>query len=348
MQLYNSTLDYIKTPQASLILKNGLERLPHALLLTGSEGLGKAGFGAWLAHLLLCESPNSDLSACGKCDACHWFAGGNHPDFRHVGPASEDDEEGVGRDSTKKRSNGTIRIDQIRDLEAFIAVGSHRMGRRVVLVTEAEAMNGAAANSLLKILEEPPVSVYFILVSSKFRFLLPTIRSRCRSLGFTRPEPDTARRILSKAGGGQGSERYLELAGGAPLRVTEWAANGLLRPLDAVIDSLTSPPADPIVLASRWDGILKAESAFKLEHLVEAVQRWVFDLANEAMTGEIHYHKGWTKSAKPQSALSPDALISAWQELIQFRRSARHPLNQLLFIESLATEFLRATRPVRQ
>ncbi len=96
------------------------------------------------------------MSACGECEACRWFAGGNHPDFRHIAPAADADEENEGREKSKKRASGTIKIDQIRELESFIAVGSHRHGRRVVLLTEADAMNGAAANSLLKILEEPP------------------------------------------------------------------------------------------------------------------------------------------------------------------------------------------------
>lgn len=345
MQHYNSITNLNSTPQARQILNQGLERLPHALLLTGSEGLGKAAFGQWLAHLLLCETPKSDSSACGQCEACRWLAGGNHPDFRHIAPASEDDEENEARDKTKKRPMGNIRIDQIRELESFVGVGSHRMGRRVALLTEADAMNNAAANSLLKILEEPPSSVYFILVSSRSRFLLPTIRSRCRVLGFSPPEPEIAARTLTEAGC---EKRYLGLAGGAPFRVTRWKVDGILDPLDRIVESLISPPGDPIVLASRWDGILKSEPAFKLEHLVEAAQRWLFDLTQEALTGQIHYHTGWARPLNSPRADSAEALIGAWKELIQFRRSARHPLNQLLFLEGIAAEFLRATRLVQK
>ncbi|MBI5898118.1 MAG: DNA polymerase III subunit delta' [Rhodocyclales bacterium] len=348
MQHYNLKRNYIETPQAGLLLKQGLDRLPHALLLTGPEGLGKAGFGAWLAHLLLCESPKSNRSACGECQACHWIAGGNHPDFRHVAPAAEGDEESESRDKPKKRFGGNIKIDQVRELESFIAIGSHRMGRRVVLMTETETMNGAAANSLLKILEEPPASVYFILVSSKQRFLLPTIRSRCRVLAFAPPETEGARRILNDVGCGKEAERYLGLAGGAPLRVARWKENGMLEPLGSIIDSLISPPGDPMALANRWDGILKAESGFKLTDLVEAVQRWIFDAIQDALAGQIHYHGAWNKPAKPAGGYSAEALIGAWQELIQFRRSASHTLNQQLFLENIAAEFLRALRPVRQ
>lgn len=347
MQLYNYKIDYLNTPQARQLLQQGLERLPHALLLTGLEGLGKTGFGAWLAHLLLCESRQADQGACGECQACHWIASGNHPDFRLVTPASDADEEGEQGSKAKKRSSGIIKIDQIRELESFIAIGSHRMGRRVVLITEAEAMNAAAANSLLKILEEPPPSVYFILISSKPRFLLPTIRSRCRVLAFAPPEADAAQHILAAADCGKHGERYLGLAGGAPLRVCRWKDEGMLTPIATTIESLIAPPDDPVVLAGRWDGILKAESGFKLTDLVETVQRWVFDLTQEAISGQTHFHSAWPRPAK-SVGYSAEALIGAWNELIQFRRSSRHPLNQQLFLESMAAEFLRALRPVRR
>lgn len=159
------------------LLGQGASRLPHAMLLIGPSGVGKTAFAEQIAALLLCESPSSTMTACGECDSCRWLAAGNHPDFRRVAPDDEGDSEtGQAEKSAekgKKRSPGIIRIDQIRDLEGFVFVGSHRNGNRVVLVTEAEAMNPAAANSLLKILEEPPSSVYFILISNNQKNCCP-------------------------------------------------------------------------------------------------------------------------------------------------------------------------------
>jgi hypothetical protein len=82
-----------------------------------------------------------------------------------------------------------------------------------------------------------------------------------------------------------------------------------------------------------------------MENLVEGVQRWLFDLAQERLAGEVRYHGGWARPKGVQN-LNPDALLAAWREINQFRRSARHPLNQLLFLENLAAYFLRALRPV--
>lgn len=330
------------------LLGQGLQRLPHAMLLVGPAGVGKTVFAEQLARLLLCESITPDLTACGACQACTWLDAGNHPDFRRVEPDGDDDaEDGASEkagEKTRKRSQRIIRIDRIRELEPFVFVGSHRDGNRVVLITEAEAMNPAAANALLKILEEPPSSVYFILVSSRQKTLLPTIRSRCRIIPFGAPDVAAATAWLASAGLESHAERYLSLAGGAPMRVAQWKEQGHLAPIDALVDSLISPPEDPIALAARWDALLKSESLFRMENLVEGVQRWLFDLAQERMTGEVRYHGGWQRPKRIQS-LSPNALLAAWREINQFRRSARHPLNQLLFLENLAAYYLRGVRP---
>ncbi|MDP1612404.1 MAG: DNA polymerase III subunit delta' [Sulfuritalea sp.] len=326
------------------MLGQGLERIPHAMLLVGPAGVGKAVFSEQMAALLLCESLAPGPKACGVCQACRWLASGNHPDFRRIAPDGEDEvEEGVS-DKAKKRAASIIRIDQIRELEAFVFVGSHREGNRVVLITEAEAMNGPAANSLLKILEEPPSSVHFILVSTRSKSLLPTIRSRCRVIPFGPPDAAGAAAWLAGAGLEKQARRYLDLAGGAPMRVAQWKDQGQLAPIDALVDSLIAPPADPIALAARWDGLLKGDGLFRMENLVEGVQRWLFDLAQERIAGEIRYHGGWPRPKDVQN-LSPPALLAAWREINQFRRSARHPLNQLLFLENLAAHFLRAMRP---
>lgn len=314
------------------------------MLLAGPAGLGKREFAENLAASLLCEARASTFDACGTCPSCRWLAAGNHPDFRRVAPAGDEDaEEGI-TEKAKKRSPESIRIDQVRELEDFIFVGSHRQGNRIVLITEAESMNPAAANALLKILEEPPASVYFLIVSSKLRSLLPTLRSRCRLVPFTVPETAIAVDFLCTAGFKKQASRYLALAGGAPLQVVQWKNEGQLAAIDALVESLVVPLSDPIQLAARWEVLLKNETAFRLEHLITGIQRWLFDLALERMSGEVHYHGDWPRP-KAVAALDPLALLAAWRELLPLRRSARHPLNPLLFMETLAFYTLRALRP---
>jgi DNA polymerase-3 subunit delta' len=318
------------------------------MLLVGAAGVGKTVFAEELAALLLCESIAPGLMACGACQACHWLDAGNHPDFRRIAPDGDGEaEDGASekqQEKTKKRGASMIKIDQIRELERFVFVGSHRGGNRVVLISEADRMNQAAANSLLKILEEPPANVYFILVTSKAKALLPTIRSRCRVIAFGAPDSAAATEWLAGVGLERQAARYLGLAGGAPMRVAQWCEEGQLTLIDALVDSLVSPSADPIALAARWDGLLKSDGGFRLENLVEGIQRWLFDLAQECIAGQIRFHSGWPR---PQGVnkLGPAALLAALREINQFRRSASHPLNQLLFLESMAAHYLRALRP---
>ena len=173
---------------------------------------------------------------------------------------------------------------------------------------------------------------------------MPTIRSRCRVIPFGPPNAAAAAAWLAGAGLEKQARRYLDLAGGAPIRVAQWKDQGQLAPIDALVDSLIAPPADPIMLAARWDGMLKGDGLFRMENLVEGVQRWLFDLAQERIAGEVRYHGGWPRPKEVKN-LNPAALLAAWREINQFRRSARHPLNQLLFLENLAAHFLRGLRP---
>ncbi|MBK6907143.1 MAG: DNA polymerase III subunit delta' [Rhodocyclaceae bacterium] len=343
------------------LLGNGIGRLGHATLLIGGKGLGQREFADQLAALLLCEAPRAASAssagrphACGSCPSCHWLSTESHPDFRAVQPedAGEGDDEAEEKATAVpgkgKKLSSAIKIGAIRALEDFVFVGSHRHGRRVVIIDPAEAMNVHAANALLKILEEPPASVYFILVSCKSRALLPTLRSRCRSLEFSRPSRADAEAWLRNVGSDTRGARFLDVVNGAPATVLEWQHSKLLPAMESVIDSLfallRSSSADPLALATQWDALLKKEATLSLELLVEATQRWVFDLAQRHAVGEMHYHTAWAGSASGASA-PLSGLTRGWRELLRFRRSANHPLNQLLFLEDFATQLVRAVAP---
>jgi len=146
-------------------------RLPHALLFTGPAGVGKASTALALAQTLNCQDRRPDLDACGHCRSCRLFAAGHHPDLIRISPEGE----GV---------NAQIKIEQIRELRRQTDFAPFAGTWRVVLLKPAEAMNAAAANALLKTLEEPPADNLFILAASGEADLLPTIVSRCRRLVF--------------------------------------------------------------------------------------------------------------------------------------------------------------------
>jgi DNA polymerase-3 subunit delta' len=237
-------------------------RLPHAVLLHGPRGVGKLALAERIGQGLLCEHKDPAKRPCDKCDACRWFAAGNHPDFRRLEPEalrkpSENPEDEA--PAKKTRPSTEIKIDQVRELAQFLNLRSHRGALRIALVHPAEALNENSQNALLKGLEEPPAGAMFLLVSHAPTRLLPTIRSRCQAVPVPVPERQGALAWLERQGAKEAA-RWLAYAGGAPLRALEYAANG------EVLDLLIRSP-----------GIVDAREA--LPPLVEAMQKAALDRA---------------------------------------------------------------------
>lgn len=155
------------------------KRLPHALLFTGIEGIGKNLTAKVLAKVLFCSGEKE--KPCNNCPSCRAFDAKNHPDFYCLEPEG-------------KANN--IKIEQIRQMQSQIALSPYLADKRVVIINDAETMNEAAENSLLKTLEEPTGDVVFILVTANKDLLLPTILSRCMKLYFAPLSEDEIKIIL--------------------------------------------------------------------------------------------------------------------------------------------------------
>lgn len=149
------------------------DRLHHALLFVGQDGVGKRTAAKALANRLVCASPK-DLDACGQCGHCIRFREGTHADYLVV-------ERGTKSDGSLEKM---IKVDQIRNIQRSLSLKSFEGGQRVVVIFDADRMNSSTANALLKTLEEPPESVSFILTSNSLSSLLPTIISRCQMIRF--------------------------------------------------------------------------------------------------------------------------------------------------------------------
>ncbi len=152
----------------STALRTG--NISHAYLLSGEQGSGKNMFADAFSAALLCEENGEE--PCGRCKSCMQASSGNHPDILRV---------------THEKS--VITVDDIREqLNSNVAVKPYASEYKVFIVDEAELMNEAAQNALLKTLEEPPEYVVILLLTESEDVLLPTIRSRCVRLN-TRPLP---------------------------------------------------------------------------------------------------------------------------------------------------------------
>ncbi|MBS1155095.1 MAG: hypothetical protein H6R07_1019 [Proteobacteria bacterium] len=319
---------------AWLQLMRAPESMAHALLLTGAPGIGKRRFADYLAQYLLCESHDKQTAPCGQCDGCRWYLSGNHPDFRLLAP--EEQGESEGEESKAKRKVPLIKVESIRELIEFVNLTAHRRGAKVVLLDPVESMNTSAANAFLKMLEEPPAGVTFILVSHHWRRLLPTVRSRCRVFPIATPEPRVASQWLN-AQGVVNPVLHLAHAGGAPLAALDDAHAEWLPQRAAFLDHIANPAALNVL------GVAAELEKAKLdtELVVDWLQKWVHDLIGMGLAGRIRYYPDRRDDLArlQQRAVN---MIGFIDRLRDSRRLANHPLNQRLVFESLLFAYLEA------
>ncbi len=185
------------------------QRLAHALLLSGPQGCGKRDFIDALAQALLCQQPVETGEACGRCHSCQLIAAGTHPDYLHLRPQPP-------KKTTSANPLLSIKINAVRDLVARLATTSQLQGRRVAVIEQADKMVHAAANSLLKTLEEPGEGTVIILHSARPHLIPVTIRSRCQQLVFPLPAKTRALQWLQQQGVDDAANRLAQ-AQGAPL-----------------------------------------------------------------------------------------------------------------------------------
>ncbi|MEJ7849006.1 MAG: DNA polymerase III subunit delta' [Pyrinomonadaceae bacterium] len=170
-------------------------RVPNSLLFAGADGIGKRQFALEIAKAFVCNSPH-DLEGCGECPACRRASVFNIPksdkkdDFKQVF-FSEHADVGI-----VVPFNKNILVDAIRDLEREAYFRPYEAKARFFIIDDADKMNDAASNALLKTLEEPASTSHIILISSRPDSLLQTIRSRCQTIRFAPVEIDKIEEVL--------------------------------------------------------------------------------------------------------------------------------------------------------
>ena len=196
----------------------GADRLAHAYLFAGPEGAGKETVAFELAKILNCRN-SSDLpgeGSCGECESCRQADRLMHPNIEYLFPVeaallepsdpSKKENKKVAEVKERyealieekirnpfftpamERSMGIL-TEQVLMLQQKAALAPRDGGKKVFIISQAERLHPTAANKLLKLLEEPPAHVVFVLVTSRPESVLPTIRSRCQTLTFARPKP---------------------------------------------------------------------------------------------------------------------------------------------------------------
>ena len=202
---------WLNAPYRQLIGQYQAGRGHHALLIHADEGNGDAALVYGLSRWLLCQHPQGEKS-CGECHSCRLMLAGNHPDW-HV--------------LTPEKGKASLGIDRVRQVIDGLYTHAQQGGAKVIWLAQAEALTEAAANALLKTLEEPPEKTYFLLGCRTPSRLLPTLRSRCSYWHLQNPPPALSSQWIQRQqpADPQSVETALKLSHGAPL-----AAAALLQP----------------------------------------------------------------------------------------------------------------------
>jgi DNA polymerase-3 subunit delta' len=339
-------------------------RLPHALLLAGPQGIGKSLFALRLAAFLLSKGSASGIQhSAGLLDLlppepkaakapdslavppqspiARRILAGSHPDFLLIRPEF---------DEKKKEYKAEIPVETVRRIGEFMALTPSESDWRVAVIDSVDQLNRNAANAVLKVLEEPPAKAVLVLVSHNPGRLLPTIRSRCQLVGFA-PLPEAAflqvmagrgvaaeeaHALASLSGHAPGRGFALQEGGGIALyaALLEWLANGAPQAgVGALMDALLKKDGE-----QSWQQL-----GWILDTLLMRVQKTALGLTPEGeiapgeaaalmRIGKARAASGWVRLW--------ERAASQWADASQFYLDKRLVLQQFLY--EIATPEARA------
>lgn len=226
-------------------------RLSHAYLFVGAPGSGMLEAAYAVAQAAVCPNGGD-----GSCDECIRVAHHTHPDVRYLSPQSV---------------TGYL-VSQVRELTQDVSRAPIRARAKVYILDNAGLLRGAAANALLKTLEEPPAGVMFILIARSVASVLPTIVSRCQQIPFAIVSPDAAQRAVERASGIGGAEARIALA---VTHTPKGAAEFLASPGRREVRRLVVRTLGELARDDSWDALGSAKA------IVEAARAPLADLRSE-------------------------------------------------------------------
>lgn len=307
---------WLSAEQGALRAALAAQRLPHALLIHEAPGAGGEWLALWAARLVLCEHPAR--APCGQCRACRRVLSRAHPDLLFLGLEDE---------------SRQIRIEQVRELSAELALTSHGGGYKVAIVTPADALNRFAANALLKTLEEPPARTLLILVVTQPSRLPATVLSRCQRLRVRAPQRAQSLAWLEAACGPGKWAQALDTLGEAPVLLAgcdpaELATVGA--EVRQGLESLSGGGADVVAMAERW---ARGEVGLRLR----CIENWLTDRIRRAEREGLFMTEvraaPYLSGGRP--VLNIRELFGLLEEARELRATLDVPLNRGLALEAL-------------
>lgn len=255
--------DVLGQERAKRFLKRLLDlaKVPHAILMSGMEGVGKAALAREFAKLLNCLNPQQG-DACEGCASCLKIRDGHHPDLVWI------------------RSDGAfIKLDQIRNLKQRVSFRPFEGRWRVVVIEDAHELREEAGNSLLKLLEEPPQRNLFLLTTLEPQMLLPTIVSRCCHIRLQPLEQPWIERYLTESCGLAPNQapQIAALAEGSLARARQLAEPDRIEHMQGILENVSKlnglPMVDFFALTARW-----TKETEGLEQDLGCIKLWLREL----------------------------------------------------------------------
>lgn len=242
-------------------------RIGHAYLFDGETGTGKGEAAIHFAKLLLCERPTNAVP-CETCHACRRIDSRNHPNVTLIEPDGQD-----------------IKKEQMSSLILQMTKKGYEPGRKIYMIARADRMNAAAANTLLKFLEEPEGEVTAILMTDSYHSILPTIQSRCQRISFIPPRREEM--------------------------IAKLIENGITASMAATVTMMTADSDKAMELAENDQFALTRKTVLKL---IEASDRNV----NEAL---VFIQSDWSPVMKEKEDLERglDLLLYAYRDIVAMK-----------------------------
>ncbi len=316
--------DFIGQEHIIGFLQKGLAsgKMSHGLLFSGPRGSGKGTLALLLAQAVNCLAPEPP---CGTCLSCRKTAGMNHPDVRIIA-----------------REGAHIKMEQARVLRLEASRPPYEGWKKVYILDGAEDMTAPAANSLLKILEDPPPYILFILLASRPRLLLPTILSRCQVLPFRPvPEETIASYLLERTGDLLPGEArtYASLSQGYPGKALQLYGDRDFAALREKAAAFLQETAD----TGAGEGFYLAETLAELKDpglFLDLTLLYLRDLLLYKRSPEAGrlYYADFETSLKKLAPIPERALLQAVKTVLAARKEMAVPVNQKLVLGVMLLE----------
>ncbi|NRA71084.1 MAG: hypothetical protein HRU24_08670 [Gammaproteobacteria bacterium] len=305
------------------------QKLHHGILVYGVGGLGKSQLALRLAEFIQCNEPVNQKS-CGQCQSCRLHAASTHPDCYLIQVPAD---------------KSAISIEQIRNIQAKIVHTGLTNNIRVVIVNNAHLMTISAVNALLKVLEEPPKGLYFILTCSQRSLLPATIISRCLAIDAGVASAEKLAAWVTKQVSREVNTRQLALFNGSPLQALVGVESGFLEFVallrTSLVEVLTAEQPNTLSLSA-----LLGSKDVDLEQALRLIHLFVTDCTK--LSAGVSINNSFELSPQQQALLlriDVKELLCLEKELNQLRQLivTQSTVNKLLQLERVIVNFNQRT-----